>query len=299
MSDTSFNGLLDSFLAYLRNNKSSSENTVVNYSVDLTQYADFIEAQGLDALTVTTPAIRAYLRSLSGFGYASSSIARKLSSIKTFELYLLERRLISSDPAAAVRSPRIPERLPRALSREAMERLIDEAWKIPPCQRNGTILEVLYGSGLRVAELVSLRWEDVDLEERWLKVLGKGDKERLVPFGRYAREALCRWRELCPPGSVFVFPGAGKDNESITVRTVHRLVVQAALNAGLDGVTPHSVRHSFATHMLEGGASLNVLQDLLGHESLLTTQKYLKITPGHLRESYMAAHPRTGEEDKQ
>ena len=123
MSDTSFNSLLDSFLAYLRNNKSSSENTVVNYSVDLTQYADFIEAQGLDALTVTTPAIRAYLRSLSGFGYASSSIARKLSSIKTFELYLLERRLISSDPAAAVRSPRIPERLPRALSREAMERL--------------------------------------------------------------------------------------------------------------------------------------------------------------------------------
>jgi integrase/recombinase XerC len=299
VSDTSFNSLLDSFLAYLRNNKSSSENTVVNYSVDLTQYADFIEAQGLDALTVTTPAIRAYLRSLSGFGYASSSIARKLSSIKTFELYLLERRLISSDPAAAVRSPRIPERLPRALSREAMERLIDEAWKIPPCQRNGTILEVLYGCGLRVAELVSLRWEDVDLEERWLKVLGKGDKERLVPFGRYAREALCRWRELCPPGSVFVFPGAGKDNESITVRTVHRLVVQAALNAGLDGVTPHSVRHSFATHMLEGGASLNVLQDLLGHESLLTTQKYLKITPGHLRESYMAAHPRTGEEDKQ
>ena len=299
VSDTSFNSLLDSFLAYLRNNKSCSENTVVNYVVDLAQYADFIEAQGLDALTVTTTVIRAYLRSLSGFGYASSSIARKLSAIKTFELYLLERRLIHSDPAAAVRSPRIPERLPRAISQEAMERLIAEAWKIPPCQRNGTILEMLYGCGLRVAELVSLTWSDIDLEERWLKVRGKGDKERLVPFGRYAREALLAWRELCPRDSVFVFPGAGKEKSSITVRTVHRLVVQAALRAGLEGVTPHSVRHSFATHMLEGGASLNVLQDLLGHESLLTTQKYLKITPGHLRESYMAAHPRTGEEETQ
>ena len=299
VSDTSFNSLLDSFLAYLRNNKSCSENTIVNYAVDLAQYADFIEAQGLDALTVTTTVIRAYLRSLSGFGYASSSIARKLSAIKTFELYLLERRLIRSDPAAAVRSPRIPERLPRAISQEAMERLIAEAWNIPPCQRNGTILEMLYGCGLRVAELVSLTWSDIDLEERWLKVRGKGDKERLVPFGRYAREALLAWRELCPRDSVFVFPGAGKEKSSITVRTVHRLVVQAALRAGLEGVTPHSVRHSFATHMLEGGASLNVLQDLLGHESLLTTQKYLKITPGHLRESYMAAHPRTGEEETQ
>ena len=299
MSETSFNSLLDSFLGYLKNNKSSSENTVTIYAVDLAQYAHFIEAQGIDALSVTTPFIRAYLRSLSGFGYASSSIARKLSAIKAFELYLLERRLITSDPAAAVRSPRIPERLPRAISREAMSRLIEQAWTIAPRERNGAIMEVLYGCGLRVAELVSLKWEDVDLDERWLKVRGKGDKERLVPFGRYAQDALRSWRHLCPSANVFVFPGSGKGNENITVRTVHRLVVQAALQAGIEGVTPHSVRHSFATHMLEGGASLNVLQELLGHESLLTTQKYLKITPGHLRDSYMAAHPRSGEEETQ
>lgn len=294
MAEVSFNNLLDSFLGYLRNNKSSSENTVTNYAVDLAQYADYAETQGLGATEVTTAAIRAYLRSLSGYGYASSSIARKLSAIKAFELYLLEKRVISSDPAAAVRSPRIPERLPRAISREAMARLIQEAWKIEPCRRNGTILEVLYGCGLRVAELVSLKWADVDLEERWLKVCGKGDKERLVPFGRYAQDALRTWKELSPIDVPFVFPGKGQKN--ITVRTVHRLVVQAAMQAGLENVTPHSVRHSFATHMLEGGASLNVLQELLGHESLLTTQKYLKVTPSHLRDSYMAAHPRAGEE---
>ncbi len=295
MSQNEFNAQLDAFLEYLRDNKASSEHTVTNYAVDLAQYADFIENLGLSLEDVTAQSIRAFMRSLSGFGYANSSIARKLSAVKMFELYLLEKKVITSDPAAAVRSPRLAERLPRALSREGIEKLIAEAWKIKPCLRNGTILEVLYGCGVRVAELVSLRWEDVQLEERWIKVRGKGDKERLVPFGKYAQDALTRWREECPRESEAVFPG--KNGGTITVRTIHRLVVQAALQAGLEGVTPHSVRHSFATHMLEGGAPLNVLQELLGHENLLTTQKYLKITPGHLRDSYMAAHPRSGEEE--
>lgn len=295
MPEISMNSQLDSFLEYLRNNKASSENTVTNYAVDLAQFADFVENQGISPAEITTQLVRAFLRSLAGFGYASSSIARKLSAVKAFELYLFEKGLITADPAAPVRSPRLPERLPRALSRDGIERLIQEAWKIEPSLRNGTILEVMYGCGVRVAELVSLRWEDVDLDERWLKVRGKGDKERLIPFGRYARDALIRWKAVCPQESGFLFPGnAGC---SITVRTVHRLVVRAARSAGLENVTPHSVRHSFATHMLEGGALLNVLQALLGHESLLTTQRYLKITPGHLRDSYMAAHPRSGEEE--
>ena len=295
MSEVSMNGQLDSFLEYLQNNKASSENTVTNYAVDLAQFADFVENQETGPLEITTPLIRAFLRSLAGFGYANSSIARKLSAVKAFELYLLEKGLIAADPAASIRSPRLPERLPRALSRDGIERLIQEAWKIKPCLRNGTILEVMYGCGVRVAALVPLRWDDVDVDERWLKVRGKGDKERLVPFGRYAKEALTRWKAECLPEPGFLFPGKG--GAAITVRTVHRLVVQAARNAGLENVTPHSVRHSFATHMLEGGASLNVLQELLGHESLLTTQRYLKITPGHLRDSYMAAHPRSGEEE--
>ena len=293
MPGKSFNSLLDEFLTYLRDNRACSQNTVTNYAVDLAQYADFMESQGIEPCSVNTQSIRAFLRSLAGFGYANSSVARKLSAVKVFELYLMERKLISTDPAGSVRGPRLPERLPRAISCEAMSDLIAEAWKIEPCVRNGTILEVMYGCGLRVAELVVVKWEDVDLEERWLRVKGKGDKERLVPFGQVAKAALIRWRALSPIDEEYVFPG--QRGGCITVRTVHRLVVQAARNLGLENVTPHSVRHSFATHMLEGGASLRVLQELLGHESLLTTQRYLNITPGHLRDSYMAAHPRSGE----
>ncbi len=295
MPENEINAQLDAFLEYLRNNKGSSEHTVTNYAVDLAQFADFLGSQEIALTEVTPQTIRAFLRSLSGFGYANSSIARKLSAVKTFEFHLLEKKIISADPAASVRSPRLPERLPRALSRAGIEKLIAEAWKIEPCLRNGTILEILYGCGLRVAELISLRWKDVDLEERWITVLGKGDKERRVPFGKYAKDALEKWRAECDEENEMLFPG--QNCPALTVRTVHRLVVRAARQAGLDNVTPHSVRHSFATHMLEGGASLNVLQELLGHESLLTTQRYLKITPGHLRDSYMAAHPRSGEED--
>ncbi|MGI6076120.1 MAG: tyrosine recombinase XerC [Pyramidobacter sp.] len=295
MPGNEFNEQLDAFLEYLQNNRATSENTVTNYAVDLAQYADFIENQQMALKDVTSQTVRAFLRSLSGFGYASSSIARKLSAVKTFEHYLLEKNFIHSDPAAPVRSPRIPERLPRALSREAMNSLLAEAWKIEPCLRNGTLMEVLYACGLRVSELVSVLWKDVDLEGRTIRVLGKGDKERYVLFGKYAFEALSQWKDACSADEVYLFPG--KRGGHITVRTVHRVVVQAALQAGLVGVTPHSVRHSFATHMLEGGAPLNVLQELLGHESLLTTQRYLKITPGHLRDSYMAAHPRAGEEE--
>lgn len=297
MPEDEFNTQLDAFLAYMKNNRACSEHTVTNYAVDLAQYADFIENQGLKLTEITTQSIRAFLRSLAGFGYANTSIARKLSAVKTFELYLLEKKYIRTDPAAPVRSPRLPERLPRALSQESMQKLIAEAWKLEPCLRNGTLIELLYGCGLRVAEVVALLWEDIDLEERWIIVRGKGDKERRVPFGKYAKDALLRWREVCTKESPFVFPGKNGKGK-LTVRTVHRIVVQAALNAGLENVTPHALRHSFATHMLEGGAPLNVLQELLGHESLITTQRYLKITPGHLRESYMAAHPRSGGEEE-
>ena len=294
MEEKKFNSFLDDFLAYLRDNRACSENTVTNYAVDLAQYADFMESQGVGVSDITPHAIRAFLRSLSGFGYAASSVARKLSAVKAFELYLMEQKAIKADPAASVRGPRLAERLPRAVSREAMNDLIAAAWTIEPCLRNGTILEVLYASGLRVAELVSLKWNDIELEPRWITVTGKGDKQRRVPFGRPRQEALQRWQSVSPHDpECYVFPG--KNGGSITVRTIHRLVVQAARNVGLEEVTPHSIRHSYATHMLEGGASLNVLQELLGHESLLSTQRYLKITPGHLRESYMAAHPRSGE----
>ncbi len=287
--------VIDAFLDYLRYNRNCADNTLVNYAVDLAQFAEAMENQGIaDPSGITTAVVRAFLRSLMGFGFAPASVSRKLSAIRMLGRYMVEQKILAQDPVARIRGPNQPERLPRALSRGGAAALIEAAWTLEPQVRNGALLELMYACGLRVAEVTVLRWRDVDLEERWLRVMGKGDKERMVPFGRSAQEALQRWKALeGGPPEAPVFPG--KRGGALTVRTVHRVVTAAAQIAQLDDVTPHVLRHSFATHMLEGGASLRVLQELLGHESLMTTQKYLKVTPGHLRESYEAAHPRGGE----
>ncbi len=291
----SLSGVVDAFLEYIRYNRNCAENTLVNYAVDLAQFADAMESQGItEPQGITTAVIRSFLRSLMGFGFAPASVSRKLSAIRMLGRYMVEQKILDQDPVARIRGPSQPERLPRALSKSAVVALIDAAWTLEPQVRNGTLLELMYACGLRVAEVASLRWKDLDLEERWLRVMGKGEKERMVPFGRTAQEALARWKAISqslPEAPLF----PGKRGGALTVRTIHRVVTAAAGLAGLPDVTPHVLRHSFATHMLEGGASLRVLQELLGHESLLTTQKYLKITPGHLRESYEAAHPRGGE----
>jgi integrase/recombinase XerC len=155
--------------------------------------------------------------------------------------------------------------------------------------RDRAVLELLYGSGLRIGELAVLRWEDIDLAERWVRIQGKGNKERMVPLGSYAVRALKELGREDRPGGSYVFPGGEKGH--ISERTINRIVKRAARQAGLSGVTPHMLRHSFATHMLEGGASLRVLQDLLGHESLITTQRYLTVTAEHLKKNYREIHP--------
>ena len=166
--------------------------------------------------------------------------------------------------------------------------------------RDRLILELLYGAGLRVNELVSLEWDDVDLNERELRVMGKGSKERRAYFGRPAQELLSLWRDSAAAKG---FPTEGRaplfypekiGAARLTERTVHRMVVSVSRRAGLFGVTPHTMRHSFATHMLERGAPLRVIQELLGHESLATTQKYLKVTVERMKKSYLETHPRSG-----
>ena len=281
---------VDRFLSHMDALLGRSEHTVTNYAVDLGQFADYLQQEGIeDPKEVQGDHVRGFLRALLGFGYAKTSAARKLSAVKSWLEFLHAAGALDRNPAVGVRPPRPPARLPRALAYEDVKALIEGIGEDPGGRRDRAIVELLYGAGLRVAELVALDWEDVDLEERWLRVRGKGDKERLVPMGYPAQEALRRWggSEDGP-----VFPGEGA--ERLTVRTVHRVVVRAAHRTGLAGVTPHVLRHSFATHLLEGGASLRVVQDLLGHESLVTTQRYLRITIDQLRRSYSAAHPRAG-----
>ncbi len=282
---------LDLFFDHLRFEKEASPHTVTNYSVDLAQFAEFLEVQGIDAPEeVEGKTIRSWLREMMGYGYAKTSAARKLSSVRSWFAFLFDRGLIPSDPAKGVRGPKLPSRLARALSREDAARLVEAGQSGEDPLRDSAVLELLYGCGLRIAELAALRWQDVDLDERMVRVLGKGSKERIVPFGTCALRALGSWRDSAETENGHVFPG--QRGGAIAVRTVHRIVRRAALKAGVANVTPHVLRHSFATHLLEGGASLRVLQELLGHESLLTTQHYLAVGADHLRKSYELAHPR-------
>jgi integrase/recombinase XerC len=289
-----FSPLVDAYLQDLRHGRRLSEHTVTNYAIDLAQFVEFLTAQGLNSPEeVKTGHVRAFLREMIAYGYAKASAARKLSAVKSWMAYLKEEGVLSEDPARRVQAPKLPVRLPRALGREDVRNLLENGPRGKAQARDRAALELLYGSGLRVAELVSLDWEDLDLQERWVRVTGKGDKERLVPLGRFALAAFEAWALECPLRKGPLFPGAGGGR--MTVRTVTRIVDRASRRCGLSGVTPHVLRHSFATHLLEGGANLRVLQELLGHESLLTTQRYLKISADHLQRMVREAHPRGGE----
>ena len=290
----SLSSLVDGFLDQLRYRLNRSENTTVNYAVDLAQFVEFLQLEGVEGPEgINRDRVRGFLRSLMGYGFAPTSAARKLSSVRGFTAYLTREGLVERDPAAGVRGPKLPANLPRALAYPDVVRLLEEGPGGRHAQRDRLMLELLYGSGLRVSEAAGLDWEDLEPEERWLQVLGKGQKGRAVPFGRGVKELLQDWRPDPVTRQGPVFPGE-RGAPRITPRTIHRLVTQSARRVGLAGVTPHTLRHSFATHLLEGGASLRVVQELLGHESLLTTQRYLDITSDQMKRSYEQAHPRAG-----
>lgn len=288
---------VDYFIENLKYQRQFSDHTVLNYAVDLKQFLAYLEKQEVaEPGEIKREHVRAYVRDMMGFGYSRSSVARKLSSIRGWTSFMARRGAISRDPAAGVRGPKLPSNLPRALSREDVTRMIEEGVrKNRNFSRDKAILELLYGSGLRIGELSVMKWEDLDLAERWLRITGKGSKERIVPLGTYAVRALKDLKAGERKGSIYVFPGGEEGH--ISERTVNRVVKRAAQQAGLSGVTPHMLRHSFATHMLEGGASLRVLQDLLGHESMLTTQRYLTVTAEHLKNNYRKIHPMANEGD--
>ncbi|WP_286978732.1 tyrosine-type recombinase/integrase [Aminobacterium sp. UBA5514] len=280
---------LDYYLEQMRFAKSMSLNTIENYAIDLNQFAHYLLEQNVTSVhDVDARLIREYLRILASFGYARTSVARKLSAIKSWFSFLVGKKVLTRDLAKNIKGPRLPARLPRALSIEQVASMIEEGTqKGTDPIRDRAILELLYGCGLRIGELAILRWEDTDLSERWIRVQGKGSKERMLPVGRLAVQALLAWRDECEQKSPFLFPG--EEEGHLAIRTIRRVVVRVARRVGLSGVTPHMLRHSFATHMLEGGASIRVMQELLGHESLITTQRYLTVTAEHLKESYYKA----------
>lgn len=292
------------FLSYLKVERQCSPHTIESYRRDLQEFCRYLTVDGpceLPASEIDHITIRDFLGSLHQKGNGKSSVARKLSTIRAFFAYLHGRGEIAANPARLVKTPRLPKPTPRFVSEGEMESIIGLAKGHKPNQvRDRAILELLYATGLRVSELTSLNLEDVWFEERLLKVLGKGRKERIVPFGRPARTALQAYIPI--RDSILKKTGAGASQSALFLnlrggRLSPRSVQRSLSNllkrqARLTQVSPHQLRHSFATHLLNRGVDLRSIQELLGHESLSTTQKYTHLSVNELVNVYRQSHPR-------
>jgi integrase/recombinase XerD len=293
------------FLDFLSVERGLSPNTLGAYRQELRRYGDYLRSQGIaDAVRAGEQNIADFVGHLSAMEYAegkryrASSVARALAAVRTFHAFLLREGDAVANPAHQVVRPRIPRLLPRPLTVEDVGSLLAAVrGDDPPALRDRAMLETLYGAGLRVSELVGLDVDDLDLEEGGVRVVGKGNKERLVPLGRYAVSALSAYLTRGRPslagprtgGALFLNQRGGR----LTRQGAAGVLASTARQAGLrKRVTPHTLRHSFATHLLEGGADVRVVQELLGHASLTTTQIYTLVTGDRLREEYFTAHPR-------
>jgi len=284
------------FLQFLKTEKGYSEHTLKNYAIDLREFFAFLGTRSLE--TVTYLDVRAFLAVLKDKNYSKSSIARKLACIRSCFKYLARENVIQTNPAAGIQTPKRDKRLPDFLNQEEMANLLDApskgSWEE---KRDKAIMEMLYSSGLRVSELVGLNQADVDLSGGLLRVRGKGKKERIVPVGRVAITAIKNYFEAKSPRDagdslekpVFKNRLGGR----LTDRSIRRMIIKYTRRIALaKDVSPHMLRHSFATHMLDRGADLRSVQELLGHENLSTTQIYTHVTTKRLKEAYAAAHPR-------
>jgi integrase/recombinase XerC len=287
------------FAAYLETERRASPHTVRAYLGDLAQYAAYLADAGAPIVPSSPALVRAFVARAAGASGATS-LGRKLSTLRSFYAFLVREGLAPGNPARAVASPRRPKRLPEVLPEADVAALVEapSAEQGALALRDRAFLELLYASGLRVSELTGLDVDDVDLGEGLVRVLGKRRKERVVPFGRTADAALRRWLEegrpalaaaSTPHGALFLNHRGGR----LTQRSIARRLERWVLSAGLPRhVHPHVLRHCFATHLLGNGADLRGIQELLGHASLSTTQRYTHVDWKRLAEVYDRAHPR-------
>ncbi|MGQ9523541.1 MAG: site-specific tyrosine recombinase XerD [Armatimonadota bacterium] len=289
---------IEEFLNYLRVEKGLAEGTLEGYARDLREFAAYAAEHGCTSpVELTASVVHSYASHLGAIGLAPRTIHRRLSPLRTFCRYLVREGFMISDPTEELEPLKLGRRLPKALTVEEMRALIQYEGPDPvQAIRDRAIIELMYGSGLRVAEAAGLDVSDVDLQERTVRCRGKGGKDRVVPFGAPAAEALEAYL-----GSVRGRLSRGSDSALFLTRLgrrfstsgLWRLIKERARAAGITRpVSPHTLRHSFATHLLEGGADLRVVQELLGHASIATTEIYTHVTSDHLREVYTASHPR-------
>lgn len=290
------------FLEYLKVERNASELTTKSYREDLEALAEYLEqARGVipSASDIDTLDLRGYIAAMTEAGYAKTTIARRLASLRSFFRFGQRDGWCKTNPAKPLRNPRKPRSLPHFLSSEEVERLLSApGQKEPLALRDRAILEVLYSAGLRVSELAGLNDGDLDLTGGVLRVRGKGRRERISPVGSFATLALRQWlaeRKLSPKekqgGLAPVF--TNKFGRRLTTRSIGRMLEKYLKETGLDRrTTPHTLRHSFATHLLDRGADIRSVQELLGHKSLITTQIYTHVSTAGLRAAYEKAHPR-------
>ena len=317
-----FTPLVQQFLDYLHLEKHFSDYTVKSYGADLIQFGQFLSGEigqhnaepPLNVVIPDSPAsldekqvkaeplqIREFLAYLYGQNYTKSTTARKLATLRSFYKFLIRKGVVQSCYARWRRSrtPKQEKRLPKCLDLEQVQKLLEAPGDADLlASRDRAMLEVLYSSGIRVSELVELKMSDLDVNEGVIRVLGKGRKERLTPIGSQAIKALQKYFEYRNADPRFKFEGdsrvfLNKHGEALSTRSVRRKLDKYLVQAGLDpGISPHTLRHSFATHLLNNGADLRSVQELLGHQSLSTTQIYTHLTTTRVKEAYDNAHPR-------
>jgi integrase/recombinase XerC len=293
---------VSAFVDFLALNRNASAHTVAAYRRDVLQYLDCLgrlrgrPVEKLAPSDLDLTSVRAFLAELHKQGQARASAARKLSALRAFGRYLRREQIIESEPAALAAAPKREQRMPAHLTVDEMTRLLDMPdGSTPLGRRDRAILELFYASGLRLSELVGLDLEDLNLSARMVRVMGKGRKERLVPFNTAAREAIAAWLKdravlLRGSGDPLFLNARGS---RLTGRSVQRLVARYVSGCSTRfGISPHALRHSFATHLLQFGADLRAIQELLGHVQLSTTQRYTHVNLTQLQETYRRAHPR-------
>lgn len=293
---------LEHYVRYLTLERGRSQNTIAAYTRDLRAYLLYLSSRGVDRpADISATHVQAYVQSLEG---AATTVARKVSSIKNFHRYLQDEKILVDDVSSGISPPALPSRLPKALSVTEVQALLESVvGDDPPALRDRALLEFLYATGARISEALAMNIDDIVGDDRRcaaaVRVTGKGNKQRIVPVGSYAREAMDAYLTRSRPslaasqrkGSATVF--VGNRGGALSRQNAWLILRKAAERAHLtQALSPHTLRHSFATHVLAGGADIRVVQELLGHSSVSTTQIYTKVTIDTLREVYQSAHPR-------
>ncbi len=282
---------IERFLSFLSYERGYSSNTLSSYKIDLKELSNFLNKKGNSLVKASKDDLSQFISILSERGFTNNTIIRKLASIRTFYKYLLSEGIIEEDLVSFLDTPKKEKKIPKVLFEDQIEKLLEQ----PLLQeeryaRERSILELLYSCGLRVSEIVNLTINDINLEDGFLRIKGKGNKERIVPLGSKAISALREYlkqRRHIKEKRLFL----NSRNKGLSRQSVWLIVKQFANNVGLD-ISPHTLRHSFATHLLDNGADLRVVQELLGHSSISTTQIYTHVSNKKLKEEFEMAHPR-------